>query len=98
MDRCRWLSGWAFGDARRGQEPGYLDWLKELARRLAEQEAANQRVHVQPGSQEYTLRSESDGTGSTRIGRDRIVVRCALPTTLSAAGVRPGGSGPPAAS
>jgi hypothetical protein len=84
MDGSGRLSGWAFGDAKCGKEPGYLERLKELARRLAEQEAANHGVPVLSGSEEYTLSNESDRSGCARPDRERIVVQC----TIQAAGLK----------
>lgn len=76
MDALGRLSGWAIGIAHREAQAGYLERLKDRALRLVEQEAANQRVRILPGSQEFIVANESDRTGCARTDRRRLVVRC----------------------
>ncbi|WCI09235.1 hypothetical protein PJ267_05270 [Arthrobacter sp. OVS8] len=81
MERPGTLFGWAFGDAARGDDPGYLDELRREALTNATQDAAKRGFKVVTGEESYAVLQAGETLVDVENAPDRLVVRCTVRLT-----------------
>ncbi len=78
MEKPGTLFGWAFGDAARADEPGYLDELRREALENATQDAARRGFKVEAGEEAYAVLQAGETLVDVDSAPDRLVVRCTV--------------------
>jgi hypothetical protein len=81
MEETGTLFGWAFGDAARADESGYLDELRREALDNATQDAARRGFKVQAGEESYAVLQAGETLVDVENAPDRLVVRCTVKLT-----------------
>lgn len=81
MDATGTLFGWAFGDAEREDDQGYLDGLRSEALANARQAAEARGFGVVPGSEVFTVLSPGETLVDIDTAPDDLVVRCTVKLT-----------------
>jgi hypothetical protein len=78
MEETGTLFGWAFGDAARADEPGYMDELRREALENATQDAARRGFKVEAGEESYAILQAGETLVDVENAPDRLVVRCTV--------------------
>lgn len=81
MEKPGTLFGWAFGDAARADEPGYLDELRREALENAIQDADRRGFKVEAGEETYAVLQAGETLVDVENAPDRLVVRCTVKLT-----------------
>lgn len=80
MEKPGTLFGWAFGEAARADEPGYLDKLRRVALENAIQDADRRGFEVEAGEETYAVVQAGETLVDVENAPDRLV-RCTVKLT-----------------